>query len=78
MFGDTRVRVLEKRTSFPLSEGCCLKIPGYDSDIGSVGTSLSPRRRTVQQETRQLWRTNLCYSHAYENESTFGHELNLD
>jgi len=25
-----------------------------------------------------LWRTNLCYYYPYENESTFGHELNLD
>jgi len=32
----------------------------------------------LQQETRQSWRTNLCYSHAYENESGFGRELNLD
>ena len=34
----------------------------------------------MQGETRQSWRTNLFYSRAYdyENESTFGHELNLD
>jgi len=30
---------LEKRTSFPLSEGCCSRT-GYDSYMGSVGTSL--------------------------------------
>jgi len=38
--GDTCFRVLEKQKSFPLSEGCSWKSPGYDSDIGSVGTSL--------------------------------------
>jgi len=32
-------RVLEKRTYSPLSEGCCSRTPGFDSDIGSVGTS---------------------------------------
>jgi len=36
MFGDTCFRVVEKRKSFPLSEGCCSRT-GYDSEIGSVG-----------------------------------------
>jgi len=26
---------------FPLSEGCCSRTPGYDSYIGSAGTSLA-------------------------------------
>ena len=34
--------------------------------------------RIVQHEMRQSWRTNLFDSHAYKNEPTFGHELNLD
>jgi len=33
-FGDTCFRVLEKRTSFPLSEGCCSRTPEYGSDHG--------------------------------------------
>jgi len=28
-----------------------------------------------KRATRQSWHTNLCYSHAYEDESTFGHEF---
>jgi len=48
--------------------------PVYTSDIGSVGTILWPCRRILQRERRQSWRTHLCYTHAYENESTFGYE----
>jgi len=80
IFGIPCFRVLEKRTANIVSlicEGCCLRILRYDNDIGSVGTSLWPRRRIVLQETRQSWQTNLCYSHAYENGSTLGHELNF-
>jgi len=61
MFGDACFRPLEKRTLFPLSEGCCLRTLGYDSDIGSVDVSLKPCMRIVQQETRQSWHTNQCY-----------------
>ena len=32
----------------------------------------------MQRETHRCCLTNVCYSHVYENESTFGHELNLD
>ena len=34
----------------------------------------------VQRETRLYWRSNLCnfHAYAYENESTFEHELFLD
>jgi len=32
--------VLKNRTTIPLSEGCCSRNPGYDSNIGSVGASL--------------------------------------
>jgi len=39
-FGDTCFSVLVKRTSFPVSEGCCSRTPGYDNDIVSIGTSL--------------------------------------
>jgi len=31
---------MEKQTSLPLSEGCCSRTPGYDSDIGPGGASL--------------------------------------
>jgi len=34
--------------------------------------------RIVQHEMRQSWSTNIFNSHAYGNEPTFGHELNLD
>jgi len=34
-------RVLQKRASFPLSEGCCLRTPGYDSNIDSFRTGFS-------------------------------------